>query len=99
MFTKLEVSLCYKNLKQYSTYPHAHTQDGRLDVRSPSPNPSSSLPSTFHHKTLFDDDLESLERSRVSSVSGRPVRKEGVALVIGEDSSSESEDENEENGL
>ena len=29
-------------------------------------------------------------------MSGRPVRREGVGLVIGDDSSSESEDENEE---
>ncbi len=30
----------------------------------------------------------------MSSVSGRPVRREGVGIVIGDDSSSESEDEN-----
>ncbi len=30
----------------------------------------------------------------MASMSGRPVRREGVGLVIGDDSSSESEDDN-----
>ena len=45
-----------------------------------------------------DSFFESPEgRLRVSSVSGRPVRREGVGLVIG-DSSSESEEEDENEG-
>ena len=45
-----------------------------------------------------DSFFESSEgRLRVASVSGRPVRREGVGLVIG-DSSSESEDEEENEG-
>ena len=34
-------------------------------------------------------------RVRVSSVSGRPVHQKGVAIVIGDESSSESEGEEE----
>ena len=44
-----------------------------------------------------DSFFESEGRLRVASVSGRPVRREGVGLVIG-DSSSESEDEEENEG-
>ena len=41
----------------------------------------------------IEDDLGPQDRIRVSSISGRPVRQDGVGIVIGNESSSESEDE------
>lgn len=41
----------------------------------------------------IEDDLDPQDRVRVSSMSGRPVRRDGVGIVIGDESSSESEDE------
>ena len=43
-----------------------------------------------------EEDFAPLDRVRVSSISGRPVRKDGVGIVIGNESSSESEDEGED---
>ncbi len=65
----------------------------------PEAMPPQSLPALPPLLALMDDDFNDLqERGRVQSVSGRPVRPRGVGLVIGEESSSESEDEAEESG-
>ena len=58
--------------------------------------PSSSVPPTQPHP-LLDDAFDPIGRARVSSISGRSIRSTGVGLVIGEESSSE-EEEGEEDG-
>ena len=58
--------------------------------------PSSSLPPSQPHP-LLDDNFDPVQRVRVSSISGRSIRSTGVGLVIGEESSSE-EEEGEEDG-
>ena len=58
--------------------------------------PSSSLPPTQPHP-LLDDAFDPIGRARVSSISGRSIRSTGVGLVIGEESSSE-EEEGEDDG-
>ena len=71
----------------------------RNGARSPSPSLSTSLnPSLLKSVLLKDveDDFAPKERARVSSISGRPVRQDGVGIVIGNESSSESEDEGDD---
>ena len=57
---------------------------------------SSSLPPTPPHP-LLDDNFDPIGQVHVSSISGRSIRSTGVGLVIGEDSSSQ-EEEGEEDG-
>ena len=72
--------------------PHPQDVD-RSGVRSPSPNLTTSLLKNVLLGNEIEDDLDPLDRVRVSSISGRPVRQDGVGIVIGDESSSESEDE------
>lgn len=69
-------------------------------ARSPSPSLTTSLnPSLLKNVLLgnkVEDEFSTQERARVSSISGRPVRRDGVGIVIGNESSSESEDEGED---
>ena len=44
-----------------------------------------------------EDDDDEFSRARVSSMSGRPVRQKGMAILIGDESSSESEGEEDAN--
>lgn len=75
-------------------YPLPHPQDiDRSGVRSPSPNLNTSLLKSVLLGNEIEDDLGPQDRIRVSSISGRPVRQDGVGIVIGNESSSESEDE------
>ena len=57
---------------------------------------SPSLPPPSPHP-LLDDNFDPIGRVRVASVSGRSIRSTGVGLVIGEESSSDKE-EGEEDG-
>ena len=59
-------------------------------------HPSLSLPPPSPHP-LLDDNFDPIGRVRVASVSGRSIRSTGVGLVIGEESSLE-EEEGEEDG-
>ena len=72
--------------------PHPQDVD-RSGVRSPSPKLTTSLLKNVLLGNEIEDDLGPLDRVRVSSISGRPVRQDGVGIVIGNESSSESEDE------
>lgn len=69
-------------------------------ARSPSPSLSSSLNPSLLKSVLLgkevEDDFAPKERVRVSSISGRPVRQDGLGIVIGNESSSESEDEGDD---
>lgn len=66
-------------------------------VCSQDSEPPQSPPSLPSLLTLTDDEFGELqERGRVHSISGKPVRPRGMELVIGEESSSESEDEGDE---
>ena len=74
-----------------------HTQDvDRSGLRSPSPNFTPSLLKSVLLGNEIEDDLGPQNRVRVSSISGRPVRQDGVGIVIGDESSSESEDEGDD---
>lgn len=87
-----------------SPSPQCAHQDvtDRSGVRSPSPNPpaTTSLSSLMLKNVLLGknvkDEFEPQDRARVSSISGRPVRQDGVGIVIGNESSSESEDEGDD---
>ena len=83
----------YKTL--FITHTHTHTQPSSLSEGRGSqehPKPPSSLPPSLAREG------EGGQRSRVSSVSGRPVHSKGVEIVIGDSSSSEEEEEEEEGG-
>ena len=68
----------------------------RSGLRSPSPNLTTSLLKNVLLGNEIEDELGPLDRVRVSSISGRPVRQDGVGIVIGDESSSESEDEGDD---
>ena len=57
---------------------------------------SPSLPTPSPHP-LLDDNFDPIGRVRVASISRRSIRSTAVGLVIGEESSSE-EEEGEEDG-
>ena len=69
----------------------------RSGLRSPSPNLTSSLLKNVLLGNEIEDEFGPQDRVRVSSISGRPVRQDGgVGIVIGDESSSESEDEGDD---
>ena len=57
------------------------------------PSPSLPPPSPY---PLLDDNFDPIGRVRVSSVSGHSIISTGVGLVIGEESSSEEEEGDED---
>ena len=90
---------------QYTCHACSFQDVGRREARTPSPHPttpissgnnSSMLKSVLLGKEVGDDFDRAQERARVSSISGRPVRLDGVGIVIGNESSSESEDEEDD---
>ena len=58
-------------------------------------HPSPSLPPPSPHP-LLDDNFDPIGRVCVSSVSGRSIRSTGIGLAIGEESSSDEEEGEED---
>ncbi len=87
----LRISVAYSP----NHYPHVQTpivpSSGRT---SPGPPPGMLKQVLLGNTGDFEEQEDmSIARARVSSMSGRPVHQLGMAIVIGDMSSSESEEE------
>ena len=76
----------YFNFLQLTTPEHGANPAGRI---SPGPAPGMLRQVLLGNDPFLEDEEET--RVRLSSVSGKPVLQRGMGLVIGAESSSESE--------
>lgn len=92
----------YNMYISHNTYACTFQDVDRRGAHTPSPNPTTPMAGSLNSSPMLKsvllgkdvrDDFGQQERARVSSISGRPVRLDGVGIVIGNESSSESEDE------